>query len=143
MNFSDADFQAAENFIVDTLKKFCPNEILHCHNPMILSFFDTVIDTGLGLLHKKFNPAEKAIDIPDADIAREESLPNIIPFEVYQKHKSIIDALKDSSTLIYDSDAKLYPSTAQMIGNVEHPPRDKPSLLDKARALKKNTEYGG
>ena len=76
------------------------------------------------------------IDISDVDIAREESQANIIPFEVYQKHKEIVDAFKDDSTLIYDSDAKLYPSTAQMIGNIEHPPRDKPSLLDKARALK-------
>ena len=135
MNFSDADFQAAENFIVDTLKKFCPNEIMKCNNAMVSSFFDTVIDAGLGLLHKKFNPADKAIDIPDADIAREESQANIIPFEVYQKHKNIIDAFKDDSTLIFDSDAKLYPSTAQ-IGNIEHKPRDKPSLLDKASALK-------
>ena len=103
---------------------------------MVSSFFDSVVDTGLGLLHKKFNPADNVIDIPDADIAREESLPNIIPFEVYQKHKSIIDAFKDDSTLIFDSDAKLYPSTAQMIGNIEHPPRDKPSMRDKARALK-------
>ena len=39
MNFSDADFQVAENFIVHAIKKFCPNEILHCHNPLVSTFF--------------------------------------------------------------------------------------------------------
>ena len=139
--FTDTDIRNAENFIVDTIKTYYPNEIeiyksnSDCGtNDCVLSFFNSTIDLPFGRVNQNYK-VDKTVDIPDAEIIKEESLPNFIPFEVYQRHKNIVDAFKDDSTLIYDSDAKLYPSTAQ-IGNVEHPPRDKPSMLDKARALK-------
>ena len=133
-NFSDADFRNAENFIVHTIKKFCPNEIYKCNNTVVLYFFDTTLDTPFGRITRNYK-VTKVIDIPDAEILREESKADIIPLEIYQRHQNIVDTFKnDSSTLIFDSDANVFPTTAQ-IGTIEHPPRDKPSMLDKLVAL--------
>ena len=139
--FTDADIRNAENFIVDTLKKNCPSEILRCRDEYVQAYFDVEINMPFGgKCYRHFKPdgyvePEESLSQVEFDrIANEESQANIIPFEVYQRHQNIVDAFKDDSTLIYDSDAKLYPSTAQ-IGNVEHPPRDKPSMREKLVAL--------
>ena len=139
-NFSDADFRNAENFIVDTIKNYYPNELeiykanSDCGtNDCVLSFFNSTINLPFGRVNQNYK-VDKTVDIGEVDIARDESQADIIPLDFYQQHKNIVDAFKDDSTLIYDSDANVFPTTAP-IGNVEHKPRDKPSLRDKLVAL--------
>ena len=132
-NFSDADFQAAEFFIVHTIKKFCPNEIYKCDNVVVLSFFDTTLDTPFGCIARNYK-VTKVIDIPDAEILREESQATIIDFEDYKKHKEIIDTFKDDDSTLIFSKAKVIPISA-LIGKIEHTPKSKPSMRDKLAAL--------